>query len=367
MANENEVTKKVTEKEVAKKEKKPMKKGVKALLWVLFVLGMIGLCLGLGAMYLKKDGTKKTFVMPPEEPRASVAELPVGEDALLSYATDLLAEATAADDVTHSWGTAVGLAGELKTPFAPADNALAGWVRDNAAGQIAPLYAEVVPELPLEKAALLSAEGVEEGDSYILTFNVDPAAVDAEAMKQSDVYQKITELFASAATVEAINIEPQSVSIRVNVNRTNNHLNNVEFSRSFQVTADVALTDAYRALTPDGKAEISVPYTTTQTLSFNYYGANFTKRQIVLREGDEEYMPLHLNLKPDATDDDFTSKVTCSDPEALEVHDDGLMIAKQAKEEPVTVTVVLSYLGHEYTDTMLVYVTDLELEANNNV
>ncbi|MBR3551863.1 MAG: hypothetical protein IKN72_00555 [Clostridia bacterium] len=359
-------TVKVDEEKAVKKEKKPMKKGVKALLWTLFVLAMIGLCLGLGALYLKKEGVKKTFEMPPEAPRPSIVELPEGEDALLAFSTELYETATTADDVTHGWGTAVSLAGELVTPFRPADNALAGLIRDNAAGQIAPLYAETVPELPLEKSNVLSAEGAEEGDNYIITFNIDPSVADVEAMKQSDIYKGITDLFASAATVDEIKIEPQSVSVRFSVNRTNGHLNDVAYTRSFQVTAATTLTDAYRALTDDGKATITVPYVTTQTASFNYYGAYFTQRQVAMKPGDEEYMPLHLNLKPDATDDDFTSKATCSNPDVLEVHDDGLMIAKSAAEEPVTVTVVLSYLGHEYTDTMLVYVTDLQLEVNTN-
>ena len=387
MENEKEVTREVAEKEVTqavseatqdveKKVKKPMKKGVKVLMWILIVLALIGLCLGLGALYLKREGVKKYFQMPEDPARESVVELPEGEDALLSFATDLYAETTKADDVEGSWSTAVNLAGELTTPFKPADQMFASLIRDSAAGQIAPLYpgaggvlwseAETVPELPLGKAELLSAEGTEEGDVYTLNFDLDPASIDVEAMKQSDVCAKIADLFASAATVETIDIAPQAYNVRFKVDRTNGHLNTVEITRSFRVTAAVALTETYRALTEDGKAEISVPYLTTQTISFNYYGLSFSKRQIVMRPGDEEYMPVSLNLRPGATDDDFKVTVTCSDPDALEADDDGLLIAKHATDEPVTVTAVMEYNGHTYTDTLIVHLTDMELEATTN-
>ena len=42
------------------------------------------------------------------------------------------------------------------------------------------------------------------------------------------------------------------------------------------------------------------------------------------------------------------------------------MTVHKAPEETATVTMTLEYGGHTYTDELIVYITELELEVENN-
>ena len=363
------------------KEKKPMKRGTKIFLGTLVVVVVLALCFGSIGLYLQHEQKKPVFTPPELAPQPSVTALPQTAADASAYIDRLYETMTTADDVEGDWHTDVQL-GELTTPFADADNALVQYVREQAPGQIASFYpsaAELVmadvedtPALYIDPAKVLEfqshqGEVTEDNDDsvhYYLDFTVTPDAVDVDAVRNGDVYNKIAETLAPALTIEAFTIEPTAETVNCTVDRLSDDLQNVRLTKSYQIKATVRLTDTFAALADGGTVDVELPYTTVQHINFHHYGLRFREKQMVSNPDDVQALPMDVTVHSTATKEDYTLTFETTDPDAMSIDDTGVMTVHAATDEAVTITATLNYDGHTYSDTITVYITELEVKTD---
>lgn len=362
---------------------KPMKKSSKIALIVLVVLVLLGICFTTVGLYAKNEINKPRFSLPEQPLQPSVTPLPADAAQGAAY-IERLFQATRADDVETTWYTDVNLGGDAQLPFADADNALLLFIRDQAAGQIAALYpsltdavtlaVDAAPRLPLdapvieftaEQGRTDDAGNVTEDDFYFITLTLDPASIDTQAMTTGEVYQGITEILAPAASMDEIHLEATNLTVSAKIDRVTDQLLTVDVTRTFEAQAALTLTDAYAALAAEKTANVTLPYETTEHFSFRHYGARFTERAMAVTPGDMKALPAAVTVNAAATKEDYKLTFDVSQPETMTIDADGVMNVLQASDKPVTITMTLDYDGHSYTDQLLVYITELEVETTN--
>lgn len=354
----------------------------KVVLIILVVVLLVGACFTAVALYARRELNKPKFIMPEIEPEASAAALPTDQAASVAYVNGLFADALAADDVELTVHTDVNLGGDIESPLADADREILSFLRDQAGGQIAGLYPTVSavrmpeveenPKLPLENAFVTeytAEQGqknddgtIRDDDRYFFSFTIDPASVDTASMDKSAIYGAVLEKFGSAVSVNAVRFECVGARIAANADRVYNQLRYVGITRTYRVTADVTFGDDYKALTPDGKATITIPYETTEHLDFNWYGARFVERAIVVTSDDMQALPASVVVNKDASQEDYELTFTESNPDIMEIDEDGVMTISGESDAPVTVKMTLKYDGHVYEDELIVYISDLEVQ-----
>jgi len=365
------------------KEKKPMKKGVKVFLAVLASTLVVAICFGCVGLYLWHENHKPEFELPPIDPLPSASALPETQKEAVAYLERLYQAAVTADDVEGAWHTDVHL-GELQTPLKEADHALVQMIREQSGGQIAALYpsaselvmagAQDVPVLDIEDSditdfSVRQGEVNEEADTddsgfYYLDFTFTPQTPDAEATKNGDVYQGVAQLLAPAVTIEAFSLEPAEEIMNCRVDRVTDDLLSVTKTKRSTIRATVRLTDDYKALYENETFDVTLPYETVESISFSHYGARFMQQQMAVRKNDMKALPASVVVHSTATREDYTLAFDTSVPDVLKIDQDGVMTVEENYDEPITVTMTLEYDGHTYSDTLTVYITELEVKTD---
>ena len=193
------------------------KKRLKAFLAVLLTIVMVAICFGCVWLYLRHEQAKPVFHLPELTPQASVTSLPENAKDAAAYIDRLYQAAITADDVEGDWHTDVHL-GDMKTPFAEADNVLVQYIREQAPGQIAAFYpsaSELVmakttdaPAFQVDPAKVIDynghqGESNENGDDsihYYLDFTLTPDDVDVKAVGTPAEYTYSAGTGGTAAT-----------------------------------------------------------------------------------------------------------------------------------------------------------------------
>ena len=365
------------------KEKKPMKKGLKIFLGVLVAIVVVALCMGAVGLYLIHEKNKPMFE-PPEIPeRPSASQLPADGDEGAAYLERLFAAMIAADDVEGAWHTDVNI-GTMTASLKEADTAVLQYIAQQAVGQLGALYpsaselvmaqSEEKPAFSLSDANITdfsASQGVlnedEDDDdtaSYYLNFTCEPAAADADAIRAGEIYQKTLELLSPALDVESFDIKATGETVSAHTDRISDDLLELKVTKDYVIDATVRLTEDYAALSEDGLVQVEFPYQTVQTITFSHYGLRFLQQQLAVRESDMKALPIFVTVHSTATKEDYKLTFDISDPEALTVDESGVMNVHAAREEAVTITATLEYDGHVYSDTMTVYVTELEVKKD---
>ena len=368
---------------------KPMKKGTKRLLIALTAVVLLGVCFGSVALYAHHETTKPRFKMP-DTVLPSVRELPEDKADAVAYVTKLYNEAVNSDDVEGSWHTDAKVKDydeAMETPFAAADEELIRYIWEHAGDRIKDdmypkeddvlqcglsgafaldITAADVLDFTAERGRYNDKNEYYDDDYYYITLNVSPDTIDTAAIPGTDVYAKFVEEFAPALRVEQAEFEALRVKMEFKIARAFDELSSLEITRAYRVSAEVTPTEGFAALLPEGgtTAQVTLPYEATEKIGFRHYGAHFSQACMAVTKGDQKAMPAAVTVKKDETKDNYTLTFTESDPEVISIDEDGVMTVLKAAEEPVAVTMTLTYGGHTYTDTMTVYVTELEVETN---
>ena len=369
-----------------KKEKKPMKKWLRNLLIVLAVIVFAGLAVFFVKLYFDHENSKPKFEFPPIEPRPSVSALPETKEDAYQYVSDLFDRAMSANDVELSWSTGVDLSGEMKTPFKKEDQDIVLFIRDRAQGQIGSLYpsvsgviasqAEEKPELffGLDSIVDFSSEQGhtnEDGtkwdeDYYYIYFNIDPSVLDIDEIKNGKVKAGIEETLASAMKISELDLKPDAIAVSFKVDRVTDQLLSVDIRREYTVTSTVELQGEYATLAESGTADIEFPYKANENITFSHYGVRFLEQQIVAVDDDMQSLPVKVNIKSDATPEEYKLSYEISAPDVLDVDSDVVMRVHKAyiEDKPIEVKMILEFNGHTYSDSILVYVTEKEVPTN---
>ena len=89
-----------------------------------------------------------------------------------------------------------------------------------------------------------------------------------------------------------------------------------------------------------------------------------SERQMAVQKSDMKALPLDVWVNAETTKDNYKIKFDISQDGILEIDEDGVMTVIGTQKEPVTVTTVLEYAGHTYTDKLIVYATELEVKTD---
>ncbi|MCH5198500.1 MAG: hypothetical protein J1E34_06305 [Oscillospiraceae bacterium] len=360
---------------------KSKKNRSKVFLLLLAVVLLIGACFGSVGLYVKFELGKPKFELP--ETAQSVSALPETQGEVYNYISGLCEKVYGADNIEESVKTEVGgLDGDLKTPFSNSDNAVFKYIINNASGTFSGLYreydgvkvsdAENPPQLLWSESLLTdwsaswgayndAGEFVDD-DRYFIHLSFDPA----ENEYNADVLSEITKLLSPDLIIENAEVETKELQVDFEIDRFTDHILHVNITRRYEVGLSVNFSEKYAALfsNNESSALITLPYKTNEIISFNYYGAYFTKPCIAVKKGDVETLPASVTVKNDASKEDYELIFEVSDPQVIEIDEDGVMSVLKNSDSSVNVTMTLVYEGHTYTDDLTVYITELEVETD---
>ena len=358
---------------------------MKIFLGVAGVLALIGTCFACLSIYAKKEINKPRFEMPEIIEEQPVSALPATKEEAFDYVSSLYVKTVTADDVEESLHTDVHLTeGEKTTPLSDTDSELFSRVLEKAQGEISALYpsnentlvtqSKDIPPLGFTKADVTdftatkgyvdeNEETVDDGNYYI-TLTVKPEKIDKKAMLDGEVLKNVEKELAPVLTVASLDIVPEGFTASFKIAYYNDLLVHTEFKRNTVIKAAVSFTDAYKALGEGENEQFELPYETVQSIDFFNYGIHFTSRQLALQKSDMQALPLEVRVNSNATKEDYKLTFDVSKDGLLEIDKDGVMTVKGAQEEPVTVTATLEYDGHTYSDSLIVYATEMEVKTD---
>ena len=356
--------------------KKPMTKKARIALGILIAVLLIGTCFFCVTIYAKKEFNKPRFEIPDPPARDDLTQHLTTQEDTVAFIERLYAETMQADDAEGSWHTDVSLDGEWQTPFSDADNGVLQFIAKRSEGEIGTFYPSVSGALmsqtqdapsPLSGADVSAYELKQEDgkdkreDAYSIALTRDPAAIDTDRMAQSEVFAAIAEKLSSFAAIDRVTITAVGAEEKYRLDHATDHLLSAEFRHEFRVRATVRLTLPAAAVQT---AEIELPYTTVQHVSFKHYGMRFTGGGVVASDGTKLGLGLEITTKDGDSSDDYELTYSPSVPGVLAFDEDGMMTVLKPCDEPIEVVVTMQYAGHTYSDSTTVYVTDLEVASD---
>ncbi len=357
-----------------------MSKRKRATLIVLLIVVLVGACFGTVAVYAKREFNKPVFEIPEQEPVASAAQLPSEIAALCGYVSEVYESTVTADNVEASWHTEINLDGEFSTSFSEADQNIFAFAKDNAAGEIASFYPSAeservvesknLPEInvdPAFVAEFTAEQGLKNDDEdfYYVSFTLDPSALDVSGITDEEVYGKTVEKISSAFTVDSAEFTPVRYEMKFKIDRISNCALSAEITRGYDVKLSVTPAGDFASSASDnGSAEISLPFTATQKISFTEFGARFTTRAIAVQKNDMKALPADIKVDSEASKEDYELTFDVSKDGVVSIDEDGVMTVEENCDEPVVITMTLKYEGHTYSDKLTVYITELEVASN---
>lgn len=164
--------------------------------------------------------------------------------------------------------------------------------------------------------------------------------------------EKFVNAVKEGCVINSFEAKPDSFIIKAKVNRSDDEIQYINVIRSYAVKLDATFVNKAEAF---GEKEISFIYTVTDTYEYSYAGISFVEDEVIIEHG-EEYM-LNVNAVID-DDSEYTVEFSSSDEKTVSVDEMGYVKGLNNSQEPVTITVKLSYLGEAFTDTCTVYVSE---------
>jgi hypothetical protein len=356
---------------------------MKIFLGVLGILALVGTAFGCLAIYAKKEILKPKFEIPEPPETVAVSSLPASKQEAFDYVNGLFTERVSCNDAEISEHTGISLGGEKQTPFSDADSTLFSRALEQAQGKISELYPtlESVPVTKLDKAPELgftsddiidftAEKGVtdENGETnddgyYYISFELKPDAIDTEEMLSSEVEKAVAEQLDEILSISSAEIAAESFTAKFKIRYADDSLEHIEIRQNVTVKAQVEFKDDYKRLS-EGPAKLELPLEKTRRIDVFSYGLRFIEKQLALQTGRTLALPLEVRVNSETTKDDYKINFTASQDGILDIDADGVMEVVGASEKPVTVTAVLEYDGHTYSDSITVYATDLEVKTD---
>ena len=106
-----------------------------------------------------------------------------------------------------------------------------------------------------------------------------------------------------------------------------------------------------------GEKEFIFPYSVTDTYEYFYAGVALSENEIFIEEGDEVNLTVNAVIEDDS---EYEVTFSSSDTSIATVDEMGYVKGVKLSDEPVTITVTLTYMGETFTDECIVYVGNAE-------
>ena len=200
-----------------------------------------------------------------------------------------------------------------------------------------------------------------DGDYYFITYTVNGATVTGDALARTfgtdsapDVMSAVGEELSSVCTVNSSEAVAGDFIITAKVNRLTDEISTLSICRNYTVTADVTFKGDLAVF---GEKEFVFPYSVTDTYEYFYAGIALSENEIFIEEGDEVNLTVNAVIEDDS---EYEVTFSSSDTSIAMVDEMGYVKGVKLSDEPVTITVTLTYMGETFTDECIVYVGNAE-------
>lgn len=358
---------------------RPMNKKLKGFIIAIVAVALLGICFTCVSFYARHEMTKERFHLPEIDELPNATELPEGNDEIFAYAMKAYGEATAADDAEVSSHTDIAIDGDYsEASLSKADAEIIEFIKGGAVGQIAALYPnysgvrmnelEKVPPFEADAGSLVEATAtrgrqeesgeIKDDGYYFITLRFAPESLDVSGIENEEVYKSIVDTLSQALTVDKADLEVEAYEYSLKVDRLNDKLAELNMTKVYKIDSVATFIGDYASM---GTQKLGWRYTETERTSLRWYGVRFNQQQIAVNKGDMKSLPIDVYVNPGAAQDEFDLSYTFSHDSVIEVDKDSVMLVKDVCDDPVTITATLKYDGHVYTDSLTVYLTEMEV------
>ena len=357
---------------------------MKIFLGVLGVAALVGTCFGCLAVYAKKEINKPKFEMPEATEIKAKSPLPQSKEEAYDYVYKLFSSCLASDDIELSEHTYISLtSGESVTELSQDGSKILSRVLEQAQGKLTDLYEPVenvpagnlkeipsfgfgkadVEDFTAEKGVTDENGEINDDGFYYITLTVSPDSADASAVPDGEIEKSVIKELEPMLKVSSHETVLDGFTAFFKIKYSDDSLEYAEFKQNLTVKASVDFRDDYKAVS-DKTLAFEIPVEKKKCIDLFHYGLSFSERQIAVQKGDTSALPLDVRVNSEATKDSYSLSFKVSDEKAVSIGEDGVMEAIGSSDKPVTVTAVLEYDGHTYTDELTVYATELEVKKD---
>lgn len=200
-----------------------------------------------------------------------------------------------------------------------------------------------------------------DGDYYFITYTVNGATVTGDTLERTfgtdntpDIKGAMEDELSSVCTINSAEAIAGDFVIAVKVNRITDEISTLSICRNYTVTADVTFKGDLAVF---GEKTFEFPFSVTETYEYFYAGVTLSENEISIEEGEEINLTVNAVIEDDS---EYEVIFTSSDTSVATVDEMGYVKGVNSSDEPVTITVTLTYMGETFTDECIVYVGNAE-------
>lgn len=193
-------------------------------------------------------------------------------------------------------------------------------------------------------------------DYYFLTFVNDGAKLNEKASKaygmenMPEVKDEIIKILSEECKVNSLKIEPQKFYIDAKANVYNDRLSYVEYKYVYKVSAKLEFINNLAVF---GEKAVSFDYVVTRRFDYFFSYVEFSTDALYLEVGEEAQLTVNAVIEDDS---EYSVKFISDNEDLVSIDEMGYVKALAESDEPISVVVVLEYLGKHKTDECFVYI-----------
>lgn len=351
--------------EKGKKEEKTSGLGLKASIFLLIACPLIVITLSAIAIVITAGKIVPDDMYDFKEPTEYVCSVPETDEEAVALLTQFIENAEAADDVKINTDTRISYSKDSgdwnhdqltfvsETEKALLDgisrDVLSTEADDCGYGEKAPVFFDtaLLKDAALDKAELNEENGMLTVNLFLSNENsLDLFVVEEE------IGAAVTEACKDMFTFESLKVSNAGASVQAEINAVTGKLEKLRSVAEPFIRIDGAsFINDFAEL---GKKNLIIETSLSRETNITFAGVSITKDVLSIDPGSYDTVPVQTNIAEGAEDAVLT--YTCSDESICTVDENGMVEAVGESTEPAAVTVTLSYLGREFTDTCLVYI-----------
>ena len=196
-----------------------------------------------------------------------------------------------------------------------------------------------------------------DSDYYFITFTVNGKELSLPEEKQTfemiaseEIEAEVKNAVSSVCSINSLESSAQDFSVSLKINRLTDEISALEIKRIYNISMDV---DFINELQSFGNKAIEFRCVVSQKYDYFYAGVTLSQNEIAINGKDEAALSFNAVIENDS---EYKIEFISSDESVVTIDEMGYLKAVKESNEPVTITVKLTYLGKVFTDECTVYV-----------
>ncbi len=196
-----------------------------------------------------------------------------------------------------------------------------------------------------------------DADYYFITLDIDCAKAEYVSVSKlfsleesSMIADKFAADMSDVLSVQSSESNLTGLCINAKINRLTDEIEYINFEKVYTISADVDFTGELEIF---GSKHIEFEYKVNGRYEYSYAGIRFSESAVTVEPGDEASLSVNAVIEDDS---EYTVTFTSSDSSVATVDEMGYIKGIKASDKPVTVTVILEYLGEKFTDECIINV-----------